>query len=287
MTDYIQSTKTLLSLTCLGNNKFLFLVLLFLIQGCQRGPAIVSPNDYSADYYHVDTLFLSEGGILVGDFWVPTANEEALPLRIWLLSAAIVIIIALSFMALNRHIRIRALQKTLAEYYTAIHQLEERADGVSSTVLNLIIERISMIKRLTDTHRISEQQLRAFSYQDKLDALKDKVNSYHSYLNELRKDTFFFGSLEAALNAGDDNIMDNAHSLLGDTLQEKDYIILSCIIAGMKPASISFVTGIEPGTIRTKKSRIKARLAECPPSPERDVLIYRIDNPVIKSTSHE
>ena len=81
------------------------------------------------------------------------------------------------------------------------------------------------------------------------------------------------GSFENALNASSDGVMNKIRGLFGDKLSDVDYRILSCILVGMRPGSISFVTGIPSGTIRTRKNRYKNRIESLPDSPEKRLIL--------------
>ena len=67
--------------------------------------------------------------------------------------------------------------------------------------------------------------------------------------------------------------MRKARAVLGDSLSETDALLLSCTYAGMLPSSIGFVTGMQPGAVRTRKSRLKGRIESLPDSEEKDLLL--------------
>lgn len=256
------------------------IVFLLSLASCRKGPVPVTADDNSTPVYHVDTiLFSSNESVMVGDIWIASQETGTQKLKHLLLGIITVILICVMAVIVGNRLRVRRLQRILKEYDSALRELKNRSGDTSSAVLELIKERVSMVKALTETHLQNKRQLNAFSYQDKLDALQSEVSSYNAYLEDLRRDTFFFGKLEAALNAGDNNIMAMARSSLGASVSEMDYLILSCLFAGMNPASIGFVTGIAPGTIRTKKSRIKARIKKMPSSAEKAALLFRLENP--------
>ena len=86
------------------------------------------------------------------------------------------------------------------------------------------------------------------------------------------KSDLVVGNLETALDAGKNGIMHKARTALGD-LSEMDGLILTCIYAGMPPSSIGFVTGLKPGTVRTRKSRLLDRIEALPASGEKELLL--------------
>ena len=197
----------------------------------------------------------------------------------------------------------------------------EREKEESQAVLQLLQEKVSMVRRLAEKHKVTRKQAEATSYTDKLESLEDTVARYHATLEELRGDLDFQGDLETALNIGKNGVMakaawvdingnryrfkadgtmatgkvniagkyyyfgtngvmQKARQYLGANVSEEDYRILACLFAGMTPASISFVTSVKPGTIRTKKSRFKARFMEHPSSSVRKLLLGTLEKPL-------
>ena len=155
-------------------------------------------------------------------------------------------------------------------------KLYEKEVAESQVVLALLQDRVLLVKSLADTHERTVRQNKNVSYHDQLEALQETVRRYHDYLELLRHDQSFMQDLESALNAGKGNVMTKARHLLEASISEEDYQVLALYLTGMKPSSISFVTGISQGTLRTKKSRIKSRLEKCTPSRERDFILRQL-----------
>lgn len=147
----------------------------------------------------------------------------------------------------------------------------------SQTVIALLKDRVSLVESLVDSHEKTTRMNGAISYPDELESLQSLVDEYHAYLEGLRNDLSLLNHLEEALNKGSDNLMVKARKCLGDDLSTEDYLILSCLFAGMKTKSISFLTRVKPGTIRTKKSRMKRRIEEKADKSYRLILLQALD----------
>ena len=154
--------------------------------------------------------------------------------------------------------------------YTEGHRLQVYTSGAEAAAA-LVRDRVEMIKSLIDKHDALKQR-EGLSYMDELESLQETVQNYRQFLDDLRGDTAFVGNLETALDVGKNGIMHKARTALGD-LSEMDGLILTCIYAGMPPSSIGFVTGLKPGTVRTRKSRLLDRIEALPASGEKELLL--------------
>ena len=231
-----------------------------------------------------DTVFFQDGSWFTGKdiYSVQSKPQNTIvkPLSI-LVSVLLAILFFGGILLLIRRSKMRELQHRLADAKSVIlHQetlLSSRTG--SALVLKLLRDKIGMVKQLIEKH--DAMKLRSdLSYVDELESLQEAVKGYQAFLEELRGDTSFLGEMEDALNEAAGGIMNCARQLLKDQVSEDDYQILACIFAGMDAGSISFVTGISRGTVRTKKSRIKARIANLQESEAKNRLLSALNNAV-------
>ena len=247
--------------------------------GYRKGPVPVTEE--SNALVKVDTVFFENGNWMTGSslYYVEQTPHVALP---WGYVAAIgglviLLLVTLGFLWHRRH-RIAALQSQIEQIRSEISRQESLlfSRNDSERVLALLNEKVKMVKTLLEKHdRMKLQQ--DLSYLDELESLQETVKGYQAYLEELKEDASFLGDLEAALNAGKNGIMRKLREAFRDQMTEKDYEILSYYFSGMDTASISFITGIKPGTLRTRKSRSKDRIRSLPDSPERDFFLKEIE----------
>ena len=263
----IDTVRTVfLSITC-------FLVLV----SCQRGPVPVTKDN--ASYIKVDTLYRGYGFSTGPDLYVISKQQQT-PRLLGYISAiiALVLVVLASTWYLSRNRRhIRALQQSLDAARRDIVRQETllSASKESDVVLGLLREKTTMVKTLLEKHDAMRMK-EGLSYLDELEALQDAVQGYNDYLEDLRFDKHFMGDMERALDVAKDGLMKKTRAVLGDSVSEEDYRIISCFYAGLDTSSISFITGIKPGTLRTKKSRFKAKLEELPDSFEKTALLLAI-----------
>lgn len=259
--------------------RFLVLVL-FILASCAMGP--IPASEDSSTIIKADTIYKAQGSWITGPelYFYPTQEDSSSSLSLFIIIASLSTIIVLSvwFLLRNRR-KIHTLQHSLEQVRKEVahHETLLGNRDSSDAVIVLLQEKIKMVKTLLDKHDAMKQK-EGMTYMDQLEALQEAVQGYNSYLEELRSDKHYLGDLEKALNAGRDGIMQKARTLFGKTISEDDYHVLSCYFAGMDAASISFITGIQPGTIRTKKSRIKTRLMDFPESEEKEAVISTLMN---------
>lgn len=211
-----------------------------------------------------DTIFTESGDWMAGkDLYLvsPSPRPSFRTWPFWLAITGVLVLSCAGILYVRKIYRRRLLQRELEE---------------SSTVMNLVRERVSLVRNLTAVHDKTVLQNKALSYPDELDSLRETIDSYHSYLEELKRDKSFMDGLEAALNAGKNDVMKKTRRMLGESVSEEDYEILTCFLVGMTPASISFLTGIKPGTIRVKKSRLKEKISLIPDHPDKEALLGQL-----------
>lgn len=262
----IDTVRTVfLSITC-------FLVLV----SCQRGPVPVT--DEAPSYIKVDTLY-NGGAFLTGAdlYMIP---KQQTPRILGYISAiiALVLVVLVSAWYLSRHRRhIHALQLSLEAARRDIVRQDVlvSASKESDVVLDLLREKTTMVKMLLEKHDAMKMK-EGLSYMDELETLQEAVQGYNNYLEELRSDKRFFGDLEKALDVAKGGLMKKTRALFGNSVSEEDYRIISCFYAGLDTSSISFISRIKPGTLRTKKSRFKAKLEDLPDSFEKTTLLLAI-----------
>jgi len=237
------------------------ILLLLLLLSC-GGPVPVKEQE-DCTIVKADTIYYSDGSWVSGEHLFYSSKSPAVfrPWPFWIGILTIVAGSVAGLFALGRRYR---------------RKLYEREAAESQAVLALLQDRVHLVKSLAETHEKTVLQNRAVSYHDQLEALQETVRRYHDYLGQLRTDQSFMQNLESALDAGMGKVMTKARHLLGTSISTEDYRVLALYLAGMKPSSISFVTGISPGTLRTKKSRIKGRLEKCTPSRDRDFILRRL-----------
>lgn len=254
---------------------FILLLLIAASVSCRR-ETVTKPEDNRV-IVHADTVLYPDGSVVTGDIWYvdsPARTKPRWPYYLALAGFSLAAIVGIWFYA-RRSRRVKDLQRALEEDRTEILRLEEdlakmHLSGAEAAAA-LVRDRVGMVKSLIDKHDALKQR-EGLSYMDELESLQETVQSYRQFLDELRGDTAFVGNLETALDAGKNGIMHKARTALGD-LSEMDGLILTCIYAGMPPSSIGFVTGLKPGTVRTRKSRLLDRIEALPASEEKELLL--------------
>ena len=254
---------------------FILLLLAAAVVSCRR-ETVTKPEDNRV-IVHADTVLYPDGSVVTGDIWYvdsPARTKPRWPYYLALAGLSLAAISVVWFFA-RRSRRVKDLQRALEEDRSEILRLEEDLSKMhlsgAEAAAALVRDRVEMVKSLIDKHDALKQR-EGLSYMDELESLQETVQNYRQFLDDLRGDTAFVGNLETALDVGKNGIMHKARTALGD-LSEMDGLILTCIYAGMPPSSIGFVTGLKPGTVRTRKSRLLDRIEALPASGEKELLL--------------
>lgn len=254
---------------------FILLLLAAAVVSCRR-ETVTKPEDNRV-IVHADTVLYPDGSVVTGDIWYvdsPARTKPRWPYYLALAGLSLAAIVGIWFFA-RRSRRVKDLQRALEEDRSEILRLEEDLSKMhlsgAEAAAALVRDRVEMVKSLIDKHDALKQR-EGLSYMDELESLQETVQNYRQFLDDLRGDTAFVGNLETALDVGKNGIMHKARTALGD-LSEMDGLILTCIYAGMPPSSIGFVTGLKPGTVRTRKSRLLDRIEALPASGEKELLL--------------
>ena len=254
---------------------FILLLLAAAVVSCRR-ETVTKPEDNRV-IVHADTVLYPDGSVVTGDIWYvdsPARTKPRWPYYLALAGLSLAAIVGIWFFA-RRSRRVKDLQRALEEDRSEILRLEEDLSKMhlsgAEAAAALVRDRVEMVKSVIDKHDALKQR-EGLSYMDELESLQETVQNYRQFLDDLRGDTAFVGNLETALDVGKNGIMHKARTALGD-LSEMDGLILTCIYAGMPPSSIGFVTGLKPGTVRTRKSRLLDRIEALPASGEKELLL--------------
>jgi DNA-directed RNA polymerase specialized sigma24 family protein len=258
----------------LNRTRFIVLLLTFVSVACQRES--VNKHEDNRVIIHADSIWYPDGSLVSGDLYFDAPSEKRIRWPYYLVLGSLAGATAiLAWFFARRSRRVRDLQKTVERDRAEIFRLEEYLSSMpypgTEAAIALVHDRVNMVKAFLEKHD-SLQKREGLSYMDELESLQETVQNYRQFLDELRGDTAFVGNLETALDAGKDEIIRKARNVLSN-LTETDAQILVCVYAGMPPSSISFVTGLKPGTVRTRKSRLRDRIEALPESEERQLLL--------------
>ena len=153
--------------------------------------------------------------------------------------------------------RFDAVEGELKEQIMLLKENDERQ---KAGLISMIVGRISVITMLgREYSALQEAPSRESSY-DHFDRMKTVVNDCKQEINALRGDTTFLIGLEKAVNESHEQVIARLRLLFGDKMTEQDYRIITLLVAGTPIKGISLVTGIEPGTLSTRKTRYKERI---------------------------
>lgn len=154
-----------------------------------------------------------------------------------------------------------------------LESLGKKTDAISQSLNIILKQNIETIKELTEKRKLLEKKEETDFYPDKLEALQGKIDSISLSLDRLHNKVPIQTNLERTLDETKNGIMRIIRSIFGNSLNESDYQVLSGIFAGLSANEISFLTGLAPGTVRTRKSRLKTRIQALPNSQDKEAIL--------------
>lgn len=264
-----------------------FLFLLFLIIGLSvQGCSYVhnKPKEIYRTIYVVDSVIVQKGDSTVmvmsageeGPFYqIQDSKKEAT--RTDLLYVVFCGIALLGLLTGLFILSLRRKNREIGGLAEEVDAANRRSENVSQAVSLLIEDRVSMVRSITEKHDALREK-KEETYINQLEQLRDKVANYDGYIRAMRRGNQFLGELERALNAADQDIMLRLRKIFGDTMKEEDYRFYACVFAGIGNASISFISGLAPGTVRTRKSRYKDKLEALPDSEDKALFLHAFES---------
>lgn len=162
---------------------------------------------------------------------------------------------------------------TIGDLKTRIEILDSKSDSISTTLDMILKQNIDTIRRLNDEREVLGKKEEAEVYPDKLEMLQGKLDSLHLEMERLHNKVPLQKSLEKSLDSAKNEIVKRSRNIFGDSLNESDYQVLTGVFAGLSANEISFLTGLAPGTVRTRKSRLKTRILALPESQDKEEIV--------------
>lgn len=162
---------------------------------------------------------------------------------------------------------------TIGDLKSRIETLDSKSDSISTTLDMILKQNIDTIRRLNDEREELGKKEDTEFYPDKLEELQEKIDTLRLEMDRLHKRVPLQKSLEKSLDSAKNEIVKRSRNIFGDSLNESDYQVLTGVFAGLSANEISFLTGLAPGTVRTRKSRLKTRILALPESQDKEEIM--------------
>lgn len=268
---------------------------LFLFSSCYR-----ANNDLqrSKMIFYSDSVLTMKGDSIVEvvtaspDNYVISvvANDDSLQDReiiCWLACGLIVLAIGGIIVLIHSHSKHRTIKQLIAQLEAKTITIEDmkeeleilgsKSDTISKTLNMILKQNIETIKRLNGEREVLNKKENSEFYPDKLEELQGKVDIIRLEMDRLHNKIPLQKNLEDTLDSTCGNIMKRVREAFGNSLKESDYQILTGVFAGLSSNEISFITGLSPGTIRVRKSRLKTRIQALPGSKDKEDFLHYFD----------
>lgn len=279
----------------------LIITLLVIAVGALCAPTVSSyprksgkwRQDYRTLYYSdsvltikgdsVNTVMAAAPGNQIVSIVVNDKYRREQERRLWLagilsvlfLGSLAVLIYSLLKRRLIRQLRTDLEEKTgtIGQMQEELKSLDKKSDAISATLDTILKQNIETIRKLTDESQSLGRKENTDFYPDKLEELQGKIDSIRLAMDRMHNKVPIQEGLEKTLDATKDGIMSKVRKAFGDSLDESDYQILSGVFAGLTAKEIGFITGLAPGTVRTRKSRLKTRVMGLPKGQDRESIL--------------
>ena len=153
--------------------------------------------------------------------------------------------------------RFQSLEREMNRQLSSLseHNLAQQAE-----IISMIVGRISVVTMLGRQYSALQDSPPEESGFDRFERQKQVIVRCKQEIEALRGDKTFLIGLEEAIDECYDHIITRLRKLFGSRMSEQDYQIIAMLVAGTPVKGISLVTGLEPGTISTRKTRYKERI---------------------------
>jgi molybdopterin converting factor small subunit len=136
--------------------------------------------------------------------------------------------------------------------------LKERNEHFRKASNAVIMDKVQFLHQLSDSYFSWTDDAVKKREKEKGVQTKDEIISrFRQQLGEMRSDRSFVKSLEDAVNASTDNLIQNLRTEYKDNLKELDFNILTMMYSGLSIKSIAFYFRMTEPSIRTRKTRYK------------------------------
>ena len=136
--------------------------------------------------------------------------------------------------------------------------LKERNEHFRKASNAVIMDKVQFLHQLSDSYFSWTDDAVKKREKEKGVQTKDEIISrFRQQLGEMRSDRSFVKSLEDAVNASNDNLINHLRTEYKDKLKELDFNILTMMYSGLSIKSIAFYFRMTEPSIRTRKTRYK------------------------------
>lgn len=129
----------------------------------------------------------------------------------------------------------------------------------------VIIDKVRFLQQLSDSYFswtdeevMKREKLKGAQTKDEI------ISLFRRQIGEMRADKSLVLSLEQAVNASNDNIVQRLRQEYKGTFKEQDYTILTMIFAGLSIKSIAYFLRMSEPSLRTRKTRYKTLFQDQP-----------------------
>ena len=185
--------------------------------------------------------------------------------------ALILLLLTITLYLLSRNRRQKAIMveemTRTSEVQQELLSLRNDNQEIGRAVATLFENRLNILQTLSDKYDMIDEAYQQTGNGGMHKHLKGEiVDSFRDMMRHLRKDKDICISMEEILDSWKDGIMRKFRSVFGENsssgirMSEEDFELAPYYFSGMKPRTISYLTGHTEHALRERKRRIKQRI---------------------------
>ena len=221
-------------------------------------------------FYHVLEQSISS---YQGNYYQNESRINAMKARMRAFSygTVILLLLILTLYLLSRNRRQRAIivEEIIrtSEVQQDLLSMRNDNEDIGRAVTTLFENRLNILQTLSDKYDLIDEAYHHKKRENKPELSKDEiVDSFREMMRDLRKDKDINISMEEILDSWKDGIMRRFRSVFGENspsgirMSGEDFELAPYFFSGMKPRTISYLTGHTEHALRERKRRIKQRI---------------------------
>lgn len=202
-------------------------------------------------------------------------EKELLNNIIYAILAVLLLLIIVTLSNITRKLHFDKIQDiaSIESLTNDLQVLQERNQHFRQTSNAVIIDKVRFLQQLSDSYfSWTDEEVRKREKQKGVQTKDEIISVFRKQLGEMRADKSLISSLEEAVNASNDNIVQRLRQEYKDNLKEQDFIIITMLFSGLSIKSIAYLLRMSEPSLRTRKSRYKSLFQDQPAPSSQDFI---------------
>lgn len=154
-----------------------------------------------------------------------------------------------------------------SEIKQELSEMKDEKEGMNRAMAALFENRMKILQRLSEQYDILEDKQQQRMREKGTDLSKEEIiDMFRNNMKDLRKDKDVALSMEETLNTWKDGIIRKLKAIFGEHgtgnnhMTNEELYLAQYFFSGLKPKTISYLTGFTEPSLRVRKTRIKQKI---------------------------